>query len=120
MIRWGEQDILLWLVALLPLLLITGLMIKRREKLLAKMAGKSLWGAMLPGYSFNARFMEKMMGVKEKFELDDIVQKSKFKDFFRIIYMIYNILKNSITLEAQKRKFTRFFFWFVWQSNYFH
>ncbi|MCK5028077.1 MAG: hypothetical protein KAR57_00480 [Bacteroidales bacterium] len=65
--------------------------------------------AMLPGYSFNARFMEKMMGVKEKFDLDDVVQKSKFKDFFRIIYMIYSILKNSITLEAQKRKFTRFF-----------
>ena len=26
--------------------------------------------AMLPGYSFNARFMEQMMGVKERFDLD--------------------------------------------------
>jgi hypothetical protein len=52
--------------------------------------------AMLPGYSFNARFMEKMMGVKERFDLDDSDRRSKYKDFFRIVYMIFNILKNLI------------------------
>ena len=51
MIRWNDQDILLWLLALLPLLLITGLMIKHREKLLTKIAEKGLWPFMLPGHS---------------------------------------------------------------------
>ncbi len=55
MIRWGEQDFLIWLVALLPLLLATAWMINRREKLLARMAEKDLWSSMLPGYSVKRR-----------------------------------------------------------------
>jgi len=51
MIKWGNQDSLLWLIALLPLLLVTGLMLKRRIKLLAHMAEQGLWPTMLPGYS---------------------------------------------------------------------
>jgi len=51
MITWGNPDILLWLTALLPLLLITGLMLKRRTQRLARMAERGLWPTMLPGYS---------------------------------------------------------------------
>jgi Ca-activated chloride channel family protein len=51
MIRWGEPDLLLGLVGLLPLLLITGLMISRRTGLLARMAEQGLWPTLLPGHS---------------------------------------------------------------------
>jgi len=49
--KWGEQDILLWLLALLPLLAVTGWMIGRREGLLARMAERGLWPTLLPGFS---------------------------------------------------------------------
>ena len=49
--KWHNPDILIWLSALLPLLLMTGLMLKRRTKLLTRMAESGLWPSMLPGYS---------------------------------------------------------------------
>ncbi|MEN8253862.1 MAG: VWA domain-containing protein [Verrucomicrobiota bacterium] len=51
MIKWHNPDTLMWLLALLPLLLATGLMIKRRAKLLGRMAKQGLWPTMLPGHS---------------------------------------------------------------------
>lgn len=51
MIQWNNPDFLMWLLALLPLSLITGLMIKRRDALLARMAEKGMWPTMLPGHS---------------------------------------------------------------------
>ncbi len=53
--KWNDPNFLMWLLALLPLLFITGLMIQRREKLLARMADKGLWTAMLPGHSTQRR-----------------------------------------------------------------
>lgn len=41
----------MWLLALLPLLLVTGLMLKRRGKLLGRMAEQELWPTMVPGHS---------------------------------------------------------------------
>ncbi|VGO17859.1 hypothetical protein PDESU_06461 [Pontiella desulfatans] len=41
----------MWLLALLPLLLLTGLMLKRRAQLLKRMADVALWNTMLPGLS---------------------------------------------------------------------
>ncbi|MCF7817224.1 MAG: VWA domain-containing protein [Kiritimatiellales bacterium] len=61
--KWNNPDILLWLLALLPLLLVTGLMIRRRETLLAKMAEKGLWETMLPGYSVKRRRMKNLLRV---------------------------------------------------------
>lgn len=49
--KWNNPDILIWLFALIPLLLATGFMLRRREKRLAKMAEQPLWKTMLPGYS---------------------------------------------------------------------
>jgi Ca-activated chloride channel family protein len=53
--KWNDPDFLIWLLALLPLLLITGLMIAQREKRLARMAEKGLWPTMLPGHSAKRR-----------------------------------------------------------------
>lgn len=63
MMQWGDHDILMWLLTLLPLLLITGLMIKRREKLLERMADHTLWSAMLPGHSIRRRRMKNLLRV---------------------------------------------------------
>lgn len=63
MMQWGDHDILMWLLTLLPLLLITGLMIKRREKLLERMADHTLWAAMLPGHSIRRRRMKNLLRV---------------------------------------------------------
>ncbi len=65
--------------------------------------------SMLPGYSFNARFMEQMMGVKERFDLEPTDRRSKFRDSLRIGNMVVSILRNLFTLEAQKRNFVRQF-----------
>lgn len=51
MIKWYHPDYLLWLLTLLPLLLFTGLLIARRDKLLSRMAEKGIWPTMLPGHS---------------------------------------------------------------------
>ncbi len=51
MIMWHNADALMWLLILLPLLLITGLLIKRRAALLTRMAEQGLWPTMLPGLS---------------------------------------------------------------------
>lgn len=63
MIRWGDYDILIWLLALLPLLLITGLMMKRREKLLERMADQPLWSTLLPGYCMRRRRVKNLLRI---------------------------------------------------------
>ncbi len=65
--------------------------------------------SMLPGYSINARFMEQMMGVKERFDIEETERRSKFRDYIRIGNMVVSILRNLFTLESQKRVFVQRF-----------
>ncbi|MCF7847948.1 MAG: VWA domain-containing protein [Kiritimatiellales bacterium] len=53
--KWGAQDMLWWLLALLPLMGLTGLMIRHRENLLAKMADRTVWQALMPNRSVKRR-----------------------------------------------------------------
>ncbi|WP_372796403.1 VWA domain-containing protein [Pontiella sp.] len=46
--KWHNPDILLWLIALLPLMLVTGLMLRGRIRRLQKMADRGLWPTLLP------------------------------------------------------------------------
>ena len=46
--KWHNPDILLWLIALLPLLLITGLLLRGRLNQMRKMADEGLWPTMMP------------------------------------------------------------------------
>jgi Ca-activated chloride channel family protein len=50
-IKWHHPDILMGLLALLPLLLISALLITRRTKLIARMVETGLWPTMFPGHS---------------------------------------------------------------------
>ncbi len=65
--------------------------------------------AMLPGYSINAAFMEKMMGVKERFELKDLPKRSKFSERLRVLNMVRILLKNLRGLPKMREDFVRDF-----------
>lgn len=61
--------------------------------------------AMLPGYSLNASFMEKMMGVKERFELSDEYKMNKRLAWFRILKMIFKMAKMQLRLKKERQTF---------------
>lgn len=61
--------------------------------------------AMLPGYSINARFMEKMMGVKERFDIPESYRLSKGKAWLSISKMAVNMLIRFMTLPRKRKKF---------------
>jgi Ca-activated chloride channel family protein len=61
--KWNDPDILLWLSALIPLLMVTGFMFRRRERLLARMASQHLWPAMLPGHSSRRPRMRNLLRI---------------------------------------------------------
>lgn len=62
--------------------------------------------AMLPGYSVNARFMEKMMGVKERFDIPETYRLSKGKAWLRIIKMAGNMYMRFLGLPRKRKDFT--------------
>jgi rifampicin phosphotransferase len=65
--------------------------------------------ALLPGYSLNAEFMEKMMGVKERFELKDLPHRTKLNERMRVLNMIRIMLKNLRALPKMRRNFVNDF-----------
>lgn len=65
--------------------------------------------ALLPGFSLNAGLMEKMMGVKERFELRDLPARSRFTDRLRVGWMVMVLLKNLVRLPGMKKRFVRDF-----------
>lgn len=65
---------------------------------------------MLPGYSLNAEFMEKMMGVKEKFELNETeVKKSKLQGYMALLKMVRSMLRNHRQLKQERINFMSHF-----------
>ncbi len=62
--------------------------------------------SLLPGYSLNAEFMEKMMGVKERFVLDDYTPRTKFRERLRVGKMIWLTILNLRRLPKMRRTFT--------------
>jgi rifampicin phosphotransferase len=65
--------------------------------------------AMLPGYALNAEFMERMMGVKERFVLRDLPQRSRWSERLRVLHMVRTMLTNLRVLPQMRRDFTRDF-----------
>jgi phosphoenolpyruvate synthase/pyruvate phosphate dikinase len=62
--------------------------------------------AMLPGYSVNARFMEKMMGVKEQFDIPDTYRLSKGNAWWSIAKMAVRMFVRFLSLPRQRKAFT--------------
>lgn len=61
--------------------------------------------AMVPGYSINAQFMETMMGVKERFELAENYRMSKGLAWFRIVGMLFNMIRLHFKLPGERKWF---------------
>jgi len=61
--------------------------------------------ALLPGYSINARFMEKMMGVKERFDIPDTYRLSKGAAWWRIVKMAFKMYGRFLSLPKQRKAF---------------
>ncbi len=61
--------------------------------------------AMLPGYSLNAENMERMMGVKERFELDEKYKMSKGLATVRIAEMVLKMMVMMLRLPSDRRRF---------------
>ena len=61
--------------------------------------------AMLPGYSINARFMENMMGVKERFDIPDTYRLSKGKAWWSIVKMVFGMFARYQALPRKRRQF---------------
>ncbi len=62
--------------------------------------------AMGPGYSINARFMESMMGVKERFDIPESYRLSKGKAWWQIFKMGVNMYRRFLALPAKRKEFT--------------
>lgn len=61
--------------------------------------------SLFPGYQLNARFMENMMGVKERFDLPKKNDTSKIVAAYRSSLMIFRILGHSFTIKKTSQKF---------------
>lgn len=61
--------------------------------------------ALVPGYSINARFMESMMGVKERFDLPHHKPLSKTKAWWRIVKMVVKMIGRYRSLPRKRRAF---------------
>lgn len=65
--------------------------------------------SLLPGYSINAAFMEKMMGVSERFDLKDYKKPSGFRAYLSLLLMFFSLIKNMILLPTMRKSFRRKF-----------
>ena len=61
--------------------------------------------AMLPGYSINARFMEKMMGVKERFDIPETYRLPKGKAWLSIAKMAFRMYLRFLSLPRKRMEF---------------
>lgn len=63
--------------------------------------------AMVPGYSLNARFMETMMGVKERFDLKEDYRMSKRIARLRVVGMVFRLIWLQMRLPGERKRFKR-------------
>lgn len=61
--------------------------------------------AMLPGYSINARFMEKMMGVKERFDIPESYRLAKGRAILNIGLMLGQMYVRFLSLPRRRKNF---------------
>jgi pyruvate,water dikinase len=61
--------------------------------------------ALLPGYSINARFMEQMMGVREKLEETPNVHRSRRNPWLRLGVSLYRLVGNLVSLRGNIARF---------------
>lgn len=65
--------------------------------------------ALLPGYHLNAEFMEKMMGVKERFELKGLKKRTHWQERWRVLIMMRSMITNLRGLPKMRTTFQKEF-----------
>ncbi len=60
--------------------------------------------ALVPGYKINARFMETMMGVKERFDLPQ-ERVSRTRAWFDLLVAVFKMLRSLLRLSGERRRF---------------
>lgn len=63
--------------------------------------------ALLPGYRINARYMEQMMGVKERFDIPDSYRLSWLSAWWAIFSMAVRMVWRFVRLSVVRRRFKR-------------
>ena len=63
--------------------------------------------SLLPGYEINARFMEQMMGVKERLTVAPTVIHSQRNPYWRVGVMFFNLIRQLVTLPKESACFYR-------------
>jgi len=63
--------------------------------------------ALLPGYSVNARFMEQMMGVRERLEQTPTIIPSRRNPYLRLGLSLYRLVANLLSLPKSIEAFQR-------------
>jgi pyruvate,water dikinase len=65
--------------------------------------------ALLPGYELNASFMDKMMGVKEKFPTKLTKQNNKLNEVYDVVRAIFSVLKTHRNMNKDRKQFLKHF-----------
>lgn len=60
--------------------------------------------SLVPGYAVNARFMETMMGVKERFDLPQ-EQISRTRAWLRLVQSVFKMIGSLLRLSSERTKF---------------
>lgn len=63
--------------------------------------------ALLPGYHINARFMENMMGVKERFDIPENYHLSKRAAWWAIVKMAVKMYQRFLSLPRKRHSFNK-------------
>lgn len=64
--------------------------------------------SLLPGYTINAAFMENMMGIKERFELEDQYVQGKWSARWQMFMTILKMIKAFWKLPSDRNRFLSF------------
>ncbi len=65
--------------------------------------------SLIPGYQLNARFMEKMMGVKEQFDIKLTEKEPKWKEVLHVLRAIVHVIKTHNRIAKERTLFRQHF-----------
>jgi rifampicin phosphotransferase len=65
--------------------------------------------SLIPGYQLNARFMEKMMGVKERFDIQISEKETKWREIINVLRAIVHVIKTHNNINKERTTFRQHF-----------
>ncbi len=65
--------------------------------------------SLIPGYQLNARFMEKMMGVNERFDIQITEKETKWREIINVLRAILHVIKTHNNINNERTAFRKHF-----------